>query len=207
VLGVVLLAVLAAVTVAGLGLFGGDDNRSSAAGPSAAGTVSTAASGTTSFANGPTGQAPPDDPTGDNQAGSEQAEGTTEGPGAGSAAFGAPVPVVSAGRQTAVLTVGAPVPATDLAGTAPRAGSFLAFRIELTAAEPETVHNPLYFAVVGPDGQRYPVIVAGGQQPQLDVGTLAAGDSVVAFVTVDAPPNGSLVFAPSPDAPVTTWTY
>jgi hypothetical protein len=121
--------------------------------------------------------------------------------------FGQPVGVSQDGQLAGTIEVDTPAPAAQVAGVTATSGSFLTFRVTVRAARDGLVYNPLYFSVVGPNGARYEPIVAGGQEPALDTGVLAARAEVSGYVTIDAPTRGTLVYAAGPSGRTTSWPY
>lgn len=121
--------------------------------------------------------------------------------------FGQPVDVSQDGQSAGTVEVDTPVPAAQVAGVTGGSGSFMTFRVTVRADRDGLVYNPLYFSVLGPNGARYEPLVAGGQEPALDTGVLAAQAEISGYVTIPAPARGTLVYAAGPAARTTSWSY
>jgi len=64
-----------------------------------------------------------------------------------------------------------------------------------------------HFSVVGPRGDRYAPIVAGGREPALNTGVLAAQGQVSGYVTIEAPARGTLVYDSGSAGRTASWPY
>ncbi|MGF7235576.1 MAG: hypothetical protein ACQSGP_11575, partial [Frankia sp.] len=117
-----------------------------------------------------------------------------------------PLPLLVGGVKVGTITMGrgeivSPHRVVPANGTV-----LVTFRVQLTAGKTQLVYNPLYFAVYK-GASTYDMIVGGGRLPELDTGTLAAGHTVVGYLTTEAPVHGILVYAPGGRATSMRWAY
>jgi len=140
------------------------------------------------------------------EAPSPVAEESSQPSGPRKARFGAVLTLTQGVSGSATLRVERPVITTSADDGFDRAehGVLVSFRVTY-ATTTRFDYNALDLYVRGADGSRYEATF--DREPALDAGTLSRGERATGWVTFDAPPHGTLVYAPDEGPSVAEWTY